>query len=144
MDKCPNTKAGTTVDATGCPLPVASKSATVTESGTWIYKGIQFETGKSDIKQESHAVLDEIAQKIQDSSNLKLEIQGHTDNKGSEAFNNTLSEKRAKAVMDYLLRKGVSPAQLTYKGYGPSMPIVSNDTVAGRSENRRVEFKPIQ
>jgi len=144
MDKCPNTKAGISVDGYGCPLPVASKSATVTKSGTWIYKGIQFTTGKWDIKEESHKVLDEIVQTVQTSPNLKLEIQGHTDSMGSEASNYRLSENRAKAVMDYLLRKGVSPARLTYKGYGPSMPIASNDTPAGRSENRRVEFKPIQ
>jgi len=144
IDKCPNTKAGMTVDTYGCPLPVASKSATVTESGTWIYKGIQFPSGKWDIKKESHAVLDEIVRTIQTSPNLKLEVQGHTDSMGNEASNYRLSGKRAKAVMDYLLRKGVSPAQLTYKGYGPSMPIASNDTPAGRSENRRVELKPIQ
>lgn len=142
-DRCPNTKAGVPVDAYGCPLPVASKSATVTESGTWIYKGIQFTTGKWNLTEDSHAVLNEIVQTIQASPGFKLEIQGHTDSMGSEALNYRLSENRAKAVMDYLLRKGVSPAQLTYKGYGPSMPIASNDTAAGRSENRRVEFKPI-
>jgi OOP family OmpA-OmpF porin len=143
-DRCPDTPKQVKVDTFGCPIPVASKSATVTASGTLIYKGIQFETGKWDIKKESHGVLDEIVRTIQSSPNLKFEIQGHTDNMGSETSNYRLSERRAKAVMDYLTGKGVSPAQLTYKGYGSSMPITSNETPAGRSENRRVEFKPIQ
>jgi len=143
-DRCPDTPKQVKVDAFGCPVTAASKSAIITKSGTWIYKGILFETGKWDIKKESDVVLDEIVQTIQSSPNLKLEIQGHTDNIGSDSLNYGLSEKRAKAVMDYLVGKGISPDRLTYKGYGPSMPIASNDTPVGRSENRRVEFKPIQ
>ena len=69
-----------------------------------------------------------------------VEVAGHTDSMGSEAYNQGLSERRAQSVQDYLVSKGVKAQRLTAKGYGESMPVASNDTDAGRAENRRVEL----
>ncbi|MEI6854382.1 MAG: OmpA family protein, partial [Bacteroidota bacterium] len=72
-----------------------------------------------------------------------IEISGHTDNVGKENDNQLLSEARAKAVMDYFVRKGINPTRLTYKGYGSTQPIAPNTTDEGRAKNRRVEMKVI-
>jgi len=87
--------------------------------------------------------LDKVAEYLKQNPDLKVEIQGHTDNLGSIAYNTKLSEKRARAVEKYMLNKGVPSGQVTSAGYGPSMPIASNDTPGGRASNRRVEFKQI-
>lgn len=143
-DNCPDTPTATSVDASGCPLPVATQSATVTEAGTWLYEDIKFDTGSATIKPASFPVLAEIATALKKSPDLKVEIQGHTDSAGSLAYNNRLSANRAKAVSEYLIDQGVNPDQLTSVGYGPSSPLVSNDTAEGRARNRRVELKPMQ
>jgi len=74
---------------------------------------------------------------------MKLEIQGHTDNRGSAKYNKKLSGKRARAVMEYLVKKGISSDRLSAVGYGFSMPAATNTTAEGRAMNRRVELKPI-
>ena len=73
-----------------------------------------------------------------------MEIGGHTDSVGSDSYNQKLSEQRAKAVCDYLISQGVDKARLSYKGYGESEPIATNETEAGRQRNRRVELKILQ
>lgn len=75
--------------------------------------------------------------------NLKIEISGHTDNVGSDALNQKLSENRAKAVVDYLTSKGISSLRMISKGYGKTQPIATNNTEEGRALNRRTEFKII-
>ena len=74
---------------------------------------------------------------------MKIEVAGHTDNVGPDKYNQNLSERRANAVMQYLVGKGISPNRLTAFGYGFSKPAESNDTPAGRAQNRRVELKPV-
>jgi outer membrane protein OmpA-like peptidoglycan-associated protein len=74
---------------------------------------------------------------------MRIEIGGHTDAKGSDSYNLRLSENRAKSVVDYLVSKGLSENRLQYKGYGKMKPIDTNDTEEGRAKNRRVEFKII-
>lgn len=143
-DKCPGTPRGTAVDAKGCPLPVATKSAEVTKAGTWLYKDIQFETNKWDLKQSSYATLNEIADALKSQPNLKVEIQGHTDSMGARSYNLQLSDKRAKSVRTYLESKGIDFSRMKAKGYGPDRPLDTNSTKAGRAKNRRVEIKPIQ
>lgn len=101
---------------------------------------INFEFGKSVINVNSHAYLDKIAMLMQ-RTNLSIEIKGHTDNVGKEDFNLELSRKRAKAVYDYLVKKGASSSKLSYTYYGMTKPIASNDTEEGRLVNRRVEFE---
>ena len=104
-------------------------------------QGIEFETGKAVIKPKSYAILDKIAQTFIENSNYIIEVQGHTDNTGKDDVNKRLSDKRAHAVMDYLVKKGVEAERMTAVGYGPDMPIADNKTKAGRAKNRRVEFK---
>ncbi|MDD2390543.1 MAG: OmpA family protein [Desulfobacterales bacterium] len=143
-DKCPDTPRNTKVDAQGCPFPIATKSAEVTKSGTWIYRKIQFETNKANLKPSSYPVLDEIVAGLKAQPSIKVEIQGHTDSTGTAEYNQTLSEKRAQSVRNYLVNKGIVKNRLISKGYGLNSPISTNKTVEGRALNRRVELKPIQ
>jgi outer membrane protein OmpA-like peptidoglycan-associated protein len=84
--------------------------------------------------------LDKLVAVLKKYPDTDIEVQGHTDNKGSDSYNQTLSEKRARAVSNYLVQKGVSSSRLTTKGYGEIGPKYSNDTEEGRSKNRCVEF----
>jgi len=81
---------------------------------------------------------------MNDNPNIKIEISGHTDNIGSAAYNQKLSESRAKAVVDYLIEHGIDRSRLSYMGYGFEKPIAPNDTEEGRQLNRRVEFKIVE
>ena len=106
-----------------------------------ILKNIYFEFGKSTLKPESYAGLDNVVKLLQSNETIRIEISGHTDNIGSLKTNTKLSADRAKAVVDYLVQKGIAPARLEYKGYAFSQPIAPNTTEEGRAQNRRVEFK---
>jgi outer membrane protein OmpA-like peptidoglycan-associated protein/tetratricopeptide (TPR) repeat protein len=106
-----------------------------------ILKNIFFEFGKSTLKSESYAELNHVAKFLQNNETLKLEISGHTDNIGTYKYNKKLSEDRAKAVVNYLLKRGIDQSRLTYKGYAYDQPVAPNTTEAGRAKNRRVEFK---
>ncbi len=106
-----------------------------------ILKGVYFEFGKATLRTESYPALMEAAQIMKDNPDIQVEIQGHTDSIGSERANQLLSEKRAYAVMNFLVQYGgIDPKRLTARGYGESRPIASNDTEEGRQLNRRVEF----
>jgi outer membrane protein OmpA-like peptidoglycan-associated protein len=85
--------------------------------------------------------LDRLVKLLKDVPKLKIEISGHTDNTGSATLNNELSKARAEAVVTYLKSKGITADRLTSEGYGSSQPIASNNTTAGKQENRRTEFK---
>jgi outer membrane protein OmpA-like peptidoglycan-associated protein len=139
MDKCPDTPAGKKVDANGCPIsefiPEPEKPV--------VLHGVNFETNKSLLTASSKTILDQVAASLVDRPDVKVEIGGHTDSKGSDAYNLKLSNARADAVMQYLISKGVKAQDLTAKGYGESMPIADNKTEEGRAENRRVELKRI-
>ena len=108
-----------------------------------ILKNIFFEFGKSTLKPESFIQLDNVVLLMKSTPGLRIEISGHTDNVGSAKANQKLSEDRAKAVIDYLVSRGIELVRLEYKGYGFSQPVASNSTADGRSQNRRVEFKII-
>ncbi len=140
MDKCPDTPAGKKVDATGCPIsefiPEPEKPV--------VLHGVNFEFNKSLLTTGSKTILDQVASSLIDRPDVKVEIGGHTDSKGSDAYNLKLSNARADAVKQYLLSKGVKADNLTAKGYGETQPIADNKTDEGRAENRRVELKRIQ
>lgn len=108
-----------------------------------VLNNIFFEFAKATLTAESTNELDRIVQLLKENPRISVEISGHTDNIGSAAYNKELSTERAKAVVDYLISKGVKPSRLTYKGYGFEKPIASNETEEGRQMNRRTEFKII-
>ncbi len=108
-----------------------------------VLKNIFFDFNQATLRPESKNELDRLVTLMNDMPSLKIEISGHTDNIGSAQYNKTLSERRAKSVVDYLIENGISPNRLTYKGYGFDMPIAPNDTDEGRQQNRRTEFKII-
>jgi outer membrane protein OmpA-like peptidoglycan-associated protein len=110
---------------------------------TVVLRNIFFETDKYDLLPESKAELGKLIAFLAKNVSMRIEIGGHTDNVGSDSHNITLSQNRAKAVYDYLVTNGISAEKLTYKGYGKTMPISSNDTPEGRAKNRRTEFKVI-
>jgi len=155
-DKCPDTPKDVKVDNSGCPLdsdgdgiydyldkcPDTPKGATVDERGCWAFTGeVFFDFGKWDIKSEAHPLLKEAVNILEQNPEMRVEIQGHTDSKGPEAYNQMISEKRAVAVKAYLVNQGIDSGRLEVKGYGESDPIASNDTEEGRQKNRRVRFK---
>lgn len=115
----------------------------ITVGSKVVLKNIFFATGKATLTESSTTELSNLLKLLNDIPTLKLEISGHTDNVGSASKNKILSEKRAKAVVDYLVKKGISQDRLVYKGYGFEKPIASNKTKAGRQQNRRTEFEVI-
>jgi outer membrane protein OmpA-like peptidoglycan-associated protein/tetratricopeptide (TPR) repeat protein len=108
-----------------------------------VLNNVFFEFDKSTIKKESEVELAILIKFLNDYPSLKIEIGGHTDNKGADSYNLNLSNERAKAVYDYLISKGVDASRLAYKGYGETQAIESNNTEEGRAKNRRTEFKII-
>ncbi len=108
--------------------------------GKTFERPIYFDFDKATIKEESYSIIDEVADKMLTLPKLKLEIQGHTDNVGTIEYNQDLSERRAKAVMDALIERGVSQRRLRYRGFGESKPVAPNDTEEGRAKNRRTMF----
>jgi len=143
LDKCPNTPANARVDVDGCPIMISEKEVEMLDTGKITVRNINFDTGKWTIRPESFKVLDEIGGILIQWPDLRVEIGGHTDSRGSDAMNQTLSEKRANAVRDYLLSQfpQLSSAQYTAVGYGEKQPIADNTTETGLAKNRRVEFK---
>lgn len=121
--------------------PPKPKRVEVTADAIVINEKIMFEYNKAKIKEESHDLLNEITQVIQDNPQIKkLSVEGHTDSDGSDKYNKKLSDKRAAAVMAYLTEHGVDEGRLTSKGWGEEKPIAENDTDEGKAKNRRVEF----
>lgn len=135
-DHCPGTLQGLKVDERGC--------AVQTEQQSVVLKGVTFLPGSTTLTDEAKAVLDPAAAALMGQQDLKVEIGGHTDAQGSDAANQKLSQRRADSVRQYLVSKGVAADRLTAKGYGEAQPVATNDTPAGRAENRRVEFKIVR
>lgn len=104
-------------------------------------RNIFFETGKAELLAESEYELGRIVELLEKNVELRVEIGGHTDNVGSAEANQKLSEARAKAVYNHLVANGIGAGRLSYKGYGESKPVATNDTPEGRAENRRVELR---
>ncbi|MES2731429.1 MAG: OmpA family protein [Bacteroidota bacterium] len=109
-----------------------------------VLHSIRFNLGSATLTKDSDAGLGELFQMLANSPDMKMEIAGHADKTGGVQLNQILSEKRAKAVVDYLIKKSISSNRLTYKGYGASRPIASNATEEGRKLNRRTEFEVVE
>jgi outer membrane protein OmpA-like peptidoglycan-associated protein len=109
-----------------------------------VLKNIFFDTGKADLRQESVNELENIRKLLDKNPGLKMQINGHTDNVGEATYNKALSLKRARSVIDYLIRNGVDVNRLAAIGYGEERPLVSNDDeTGGREINRRTEIEII-
>lgn len=106
-----------------------------------VLRNIFFDFDKATLRPESTNELERLIKLLTDVPTLKIEISGHTDNKGSAQYNQTLSESRSKSVVEYLISKGIAKERLEYKGYGLTQPIAPNDSDEGRQLNRRTEFK---
>nr|WP_088310542.1 OmpA family protein [Novosphingobium sp. B 225] len=118
---------------------------TETDNGTAILvnlpDGVTFDVGSASLRPEFRATLDKVAQSLKDYPDSLVDVYGHTDSTGSDAFNQTLSENRARTVMNYLVTQGVPAARLRSQGFGETMPVADNTTPEGRAKNRRVEIK---
>jgi OOP family OmpA-OmpF porin len=171
LDLCPDTPAGVEVDEHGCPLdsdgdgvpdykdqcpdtppdtPVGPDGCTVSarefellDTGMLRMDSIHFASGKANITPDSYPDLREVGEILVKWPELRIEIGGHTDSQGSAEFNQKLSENRARAVFDWLMKEfpQIDPKQYVIRGYGESQSIAGNDTPEGRARNRRVEFK---
>lgn len=128
LDKCPGTEKGLRVDAKGCPIEVVKRLK------------VNFDFDKSDIKPQYHKELAAFAEFAKQYQGVNIEIDGHTDGKGTDAYNMKLSQRRANSVREYLIKNfGMKAERLTAVGFGKSKPIADNNTDAGRAENRRME-----
>ncbi len=142
IDKCPDTSPGLKVDRDGCSIEVTEKETELLDTGMIRLQNINFETGKAELLPESKPLLDVVGQVLTRWPELRIEIGGHTDSRGSAAANQKLSEARVQAVLDHLLAAfpTMKREQFATKGYGESKPIAPNNTVDGMALNRRVEF----
>ncbi len=130
VDKCPDQFSKTN---NGCPEIRMELVREVDKAA----KAIFFQTGKSVLTKSSYAQIDKVVQILKDNTLLYADIEGHTDNTGSDAINQPLSEKRAAVVRDYLISKGISADRLTSQGFGSAQPVADNETATGRAQNRR-------
>ncbi len=162
LDQCPTTAAGLVVNAIGCELdldkdgvinekdlcPDTAVNVAVDETGCVVaapinLKGVNFKTASAQLLAESRLILDNVADILAVHTKLIIEIGGHTDSSGAADINMALSQRRAEAVRDYLLVKGISAKTLSAKGYGETQPLSENATAKGRKINRRVELKRV-
>lgn len=127
LDQCPETPLGTVVDTSGCSLSLVT------------LQGVHFEYNSARLTSKAKAVLDQAVSAINANQGSIISVEGHTDSRGSHKYNSGLSKRRAQAVVDYLVSRGVSASRLSSVGKGESYPIASNDTDHGRYQNRRVE-----
>jgi len=104
-----------------------------------VLEGVRFETGKAKLTPDSHARIDTVVEFMEHKKSARIEISGHTDNVGSKRANKKLSQRRADAVRDYLVSKGIDGSRIKAVGYGDARPVSSNDTEVGRQLNRRIE-----
>jgi OOP family OmpA-OmpF porin len=131
-DMCPATPLGTIVNPDGCPL-AGEKILSLT--------GVNFDTNKAVLTTDAKDILGQAVTLLKNTDSvIEVRVEGHTDSRGSEAYNMTLSQKRAEAVVAYLVSQGVKSSSLIAVGMGESMPIANNDTAAGQAANRRVDF----
>ena len=130
-DKCPGTPAGVKVNAQGCPEVGATLMS---------LQGVNFDFDKATLKAEAAAILDKGVEALKQAPSIAVRVEGHTDSRGTDAYNLVLSEKRAKAVVAYLVGKGVGAERLTAVGMGEAAPVAPNDTAENMAKNRRVDL----
>ena len=145
LDKCPGTPAGVKVDRDGCPPPAVKAPAASAMEKAIVEKGrvtlnVEFDTAKASIRKSSQAEIGKLAEVLKKYSDIRILVEGHTDNVGSAKYNEKLSQQRADAIKKNLVEKyGIEASRLSTKGFGMAKPIASNATKEGRQKNRRVE-----
>lgn len=132
MDQCPATPAGDKVDGKGCSLFQGA------------LQGVNFDNDKANLRFDAILILNQAVMTLKQHPEVKVEVAGHTDSNNTDEHNLDLSQRRAKAVVDYFVSQGIDASRLTAKGYGESMPIADNGTEAGRIANRRVELRVVE
>jgi outer membrane protein OmpA-like peptidoglycan-associated protein len=158
LDKCPNTPKGVKVDNAGCPLdddgdgvpnyldecPGTPMGAKVNSKGCWVIAPILFKFDRWALQVMYEPLLEEVVSVMNQNPGLRMEIQGHTDDRGSAGYNLKLSVNRARTVKKYLVGRGISEARLIAVGYGIKRPVASNLTPEGQAKNRRVQLVPLR
>ncbi|EJM67387.1 outer membrane protein/peptidoglycan-associated lipoprotein [Pseudomonas sp. GM49] len=141
-DRCPDTPANTLVDHHGCSVPQYPDSvqAEPVQSEVITLSDVLFVFNQSDLTPTAKSQLVALMSKFEDADVVSIKVVGHTDSVGSDAYNQSLSERRASSVAEYLLSQGVAPNKVTSEGKGKSQPIADNETEEGRAKNRRVDL----
>ncbi|MCK0715903.1 OmpA family protein [Chromohalobacter sarecensis] len=127
QDQCPDTPAGEEVNALGCPADL-------------VLRDVNFEFDSATLTSDAEGILDGIAEKLAANESVNVRLEGYTDSVGSASYNKELSQERADSVKDYLVSQGVNGDNVSTMGYGEEDPVATNETKAGRAENRRVEM----
>lgn len=156
VDKCPDSPPGSVVDETGCPppppppppktckTPGPGEKISLAGCGTGdniVLRGVNFDTNKATLTRNAKVLLDDVAAELSRYPDIKVQVAGHTDSRGSTALNDGLSKRRAASVMSYLGSKGIAADRMSSAGFGANEPIADNATEDGRELNRRVELK---
>lgn len=131
-------------EADPCKEPAPGERISLKGCGTGdivVLRGVNFEFDRSRLTAEAEAILDDVATELNTYPDIEVELSGHTDSRGSDTYNQSLSEKRAASVKRYLMDQGISGARMTSIGFGESQPVADNETDEGRQKNRRVELK---
>jgi outer membrane protein OmpA-like peptidoglycan-associated protein len=132
------------------PPPVAAAPAPAPEpemppvQKKIVLRGVNFDFDKANIRADAQPILDEAVRALGEAGDVRVSVEGHTDSVGSDAYNMGLSQRRAKAVSDYLQSKGIAGDRLTTEGFGESKPVATNETSEGRAQNRRVELRIVE
>ncbi|HJX58684.1 MAG TPA: OmpA family protein [Thiobacillus sp.] len=126
------------------PAPVAYVAPEPAAPQKLVLEGVNFDFDKATLRQEDIGSLDDDVEALKAWGNVNIEVAGHTDSMGSDAYNMKLSQRRAEAVRNFLISRGVAADRLTAKGYGEAQPVADNATEEGRFKNRRVELAPLK
>jgi outer membrane protein OmpA-like peptidoglycan-associated protein len=144
LDKCADTPAGSKIDVNGCPVvsEVQLRETELLDTGMIRLQDVRFETAKANILPEFQHTLDVVGEVLSKWPQLKIEVGGHCDSRGSDAYNLALSRRRVTSVRSYLLSHNpkLDASQMTARGYGESRPLVPNSSPENMAQNRRVEF----
>lgn len=149
IDECPNTPAGAKVLANGCALAGDCRKPNAGEavdqngcaSNTFVLKGVNFDYDSANLTDTAKEILNQVADTLKSYGDIKVDIVGHTDDRGTDAYNQALSERRAKSVKTYLEGRGIEASRMTSRGFGKTQPLDPATTEEARAKNRRVELR---